>query len=267
MDEKLWQLQTCELEMLDELVRICDKHSLRYYLVGGTLLGAVRHHGFIPWDDDIDVAMPRKDYDKFAELCHKELDANYFYQCPETDPHYFLTYARLRKNGTEIYEKRFRDSQFHNGVFIDIFPLDNCPEPGIVCHLLFNALAVMNYRGQVDSGEHYRPYSEISGKIGYLALKLFSPENLVRLRKKLLQLSRKMSDGLHVASYSGAYGYRREIFPAEWFAEGSMVTFEGKAYVGPKHFSEQLTQIYGDYMRMPPQEKRSTHDIYMFRQN
>lgn len=256
----LRQLQMTELEILDEFVRICEENNLHYYLVGGTLLGAVRHHGFIPWDDDIDVAMFRKDYDRFAEIAPQKLHPQYFYQCPDTDPYYFLTYAKIRKNGTEVYEERFRNAKFHKGVFIDIFPLDFCPKPGIICHLLFNILAVMNYRGQVDSGEEYKSYKELSGKIGYGILRLFSPNQLIKLRRLFLKLSAKLSDGTWIASYSGAYGYRREIFPADWFQHNQTIKFEMQEYEIPSEPAFQLKQIFGTkYMTPPEPELQKYH--------
>ena len=262
MDSKLRQLQLCELEILDEFVRICEKHNLQYYLVGGTLLGAVRHQGFIPWDDDIDVAMPREDYDRFAEISVKELAPQYFYQCPETDPHYFLTYAKLRRNGTEVYEERFKDAKFHKGVFIDIFPLDFCPRPGLVCHFLFNVLAVMNYRGQVDSGEPYEPYREISGKIGYGVLRLFSPGGLVGLRKRFLRLSRGLSKKIYIACYTGAYGYQKEVFPVDWFQAGRKLSFEGRRFLAPIACEQLLSRSYGEaYLSLPPEEDRKQHTL------
>lgn len=260
IDPDLRRLQLAELEILDAFVRVCEKFGLRYYLVGGSLLGAVRHQGFIPWDDDIDVAMPREDYDRFADVAALELGPRYFYQCPETDPHYFLTYAKVRKNGTEVYEERFKNARFHKGIFIDIFPLDFCPKPGLICHLLFNVMAVMNYRGQVDSGEIYKPYSEFSGKLGYAVLRLISPDGLVKARRRLLRLSKRLSGKEFVASYSGAYGYYNEIFPAAWFAEGSDVQFEGKARKGPAETDQELTQIFGgDFMIPPPEAERKRH--------
>ena len=260
MDSKLRQLQLCELEILDEFVRICEKHCLQYYLVGGTLLGAVRHQGFIPWDDDVDVAMPREDYDRFAEISAGELKPQYFYQCPETDPHYFLTYAKIRKNGTEVYEERFKDARFHKGVFIDIFPLDFCPAPGLTCHLLFNVLAVMNYRGQVDSGERYTPYEEMIGRIGFILLRAFSPEGIIRLRKRLISAAKKLSDGRYIASFSGAYGYRKEISPKGWYKETAPLLFEGHMCTGPEGFHEMLSLLYGeDYMQIPPDADKRTH--------
>lgn len=260
IDPRLRWLQMVELEILNEFVCVCEKHGLRYYLVGGTLLGAVRHEGFIPWDDDVDVAMPREDYEHFAQIAREELAPQYFYQSPDTDPCYFLTYAKIRKNGTEIYEERFKNAKFHKGIFIDIFPLDPCPRPGLVCHLMFNVLAVMNYRGQVDSGEEYKPYQEISGKIGYTVLRLFSPVGLVKARKRLLKLSHRLSRGEYVASYSGAYGYYKEIFPGGWFADGAFVTFEGREFKGPAETRQELAQIFGmEYMNPPPPELQKCH--------
>lgn len=260
MDGDLRKLQLCELEILNEFVRICEKHGFKYYLVGGTLLGAIRHHGFIPWDDDIDVAMPRNDYDEFARICLKELKAEFFYQCPDTDPYYFLSYAKLRKKGTSVYEKRFEQSNFLNGVFIDIIPLDPCPKPGPICHLIFNVLAVMNYCGQVDSGERYRPYKEISGKIGYKILQLFPKKRLIKLRKLFIKLSRLLSRGDYFASFSGAYGYYREVFPEKWFRDGASVVFEGAFFNGPDDAEAQLRQIYGgNFMELPPESERTQH--------
>lgn len=260
IDPRLRKLQMVELEILNEFVRLCEKHDLRYYLVGGTLLGAVRHQGFIPWDDDIDVAMPREDYDSFAKIAPQELNSQYFYQSPDTDPHYFLTYAKVRKNGTEVYEERFENSRFHKGIFIDIFPLDFCPKPGPVCHLLFNVLAVMNYRGQVDSGERYEPYKEISGKIGYAVLRLFSPKGLVKARRRLLGLSKKLSGGEYLASYSGAYGYHKEIFPVKWFQRGQTKRFELLECSVPSETPAQLRQIFGaEYMTPPPLKLQKYH--------
>lgn len=257
--DKLRRLQLAELEILDELIRICRAHELRYYLTGGSLLGAIRHEGFIPWDDDIDVALPREDYDRFAVLCSRELDGRFFYQSPETDPGYFLSYAKLRMNGTEIYEPRFRDSRFHKGIYIDLFPLDFCPRPGLWSHFLFNTLAVMNYRGQVDSGETYVPYRELSGKLGYGALSVFSPKALPGARKRVLRAASR-GGGAYLASFSGAYGYHKEVFPAEWYGEAQTRAFEDRSCCIPAAPEKILAQLYGeDYMTVPPAETQNIH--------
>lgn len=263
MEDQIRQLQLYELEILDEFVRLCRKHALRYFLVGGTLLGAARHQGFIPWDDDIDVAMPREDYDRFASLCAAGRDARFFYQSHDTDPGYYLSYAKLRRNGSEYYEERFSRSRFHKGIFIDIFPLDACPAPGPACHFLFNVLAVMNYRGQVDSGEDYLPYRELSGRIGYALLRCCGPEQLPGLRRRLLRLSRRLSGGDYAAIYSGAYGYHKEVFPAAWFSGNAELCFEGRTLSVPAGWDGYLTALYGDYMVPPARdERRPGHQLW-----
>ena len=93
----LQKLQQTETEILEEIDRLCEKHSIVYYLAGGTLLGAVRHRGFIPWDDDIDVAMPRNDYERFRDICLSELDERFYLHCPQTDKNYWLPFAKVRK--------------------------------------------------------------------------------------------------------------------------------------------------------------------------
>lgn len=260
MQEKMHLLHQCELEILDELVRICTIHNLRYYLAGGTLLGAIRHKGFIPWDDDIDVEMPREDYELFAKYCSDELDEKFFYQSPETDRHYFLTYAKLRINGTFFPEERFEKSNFHKGIFIDIFPLDYSISPSPVSRFVFNLMAVTNRRGQADSGETVEPYKKTSGKLCYFLLSFFSTKQMLCVRQFLIKCSAKLSRKDYYASFSGAYGYPKEVFPVKWYDFTEQVEFEGKKYLVSFQADLILKQIYGsDYMALPPDDKRVTH--------
>ena len=259
-DPLLFRLQACELDILTELDRVCRKNGLRYFLAGGTLLGAVRHGGFIPWDDDVDIAMPREDYDKLPACCEKDLDGAYYFQDYRTDPAYYLPYAKIRKNDTFFYEERFRNSGFHKGVFIDIFPIDYCPAPGPLCHFLYDVLAVSNRRGEIDSGQAYVPYEELSGRIGYAFLKLFSPERLIPFRERILRLSERFSDRRQRMSFFGAYGYPKEIYPVSWYGDGKMLRFEDREFPAPAEPEKVLAQAYGsDFMELPPAEKRKVH--------
>lgn len=115
-------LQKCQLNILIEFIRLCEEHNLTYYLVGGTCLGAVRHKGFIPWDDDIDVGMPRKDYDKFIQL-QKEIKKPYFIQTYKSDKNYIYNFAKIRDCTTTFIENTFVCHQFNHGVWIDVFQL------------------------------------------------------------------------------------------------------------------------------------------------
>lgn len=259
-DGKLRKLQLCELEILNEFVRICEKYRLRYFLAGGTLLGAVRHGGFIPWDDDIDVEMPRKDYELFAQYCAVELGAGFFYQSPKTDSKYFLTYAKLRKKGTFFYEKRFENSEFHKGIFIDIFPLDYAPKPGRIGEFLFNLMAVGNRRGYTDSGGKYVPYQKRRGRICYAFFRVFTPRGMIRLRSLLIALSERLSEKKYLVSYSGAYGYVGELFRADWYSGERTMRFEGREYQIPTRYEMVLKILFGEkYTIIPPENERFIH--------
>jgi len=122
---QLKRLQNIEYEILQEIVRICEKNNLSYFLIGGTLLGAVRHKGFIPWDDDLDIAIPRKDYEKFLKICQTQLNSDYFLHCNKTDPDYWLPFAKVRKKNTLFDEKSITSIETHKGIYNDVFPLDN----------------------------------------------------------------------------------------------------------------------------------------------
>ena len=119
----LEKLHKVEIEILDEFVRICNKYNLEYYLIGGTMLGAVRHQGFIPWDDDIDVGIMRKDYDLFIKYAREELGDKYYLDCYETNKEYYLPFAKIRKNNTIFNEQVSAHLNNHKGIYIDIIPV------------------------------------------------------------------------------------------------------------------------------------------------
>jgi len=128
VERRLRQLQMVELDLLKELLRVCNKHQLRIFADSGTLLGAVRHQGFIPWDDDIDMAMPRPDYDRLAEIAPTEFKHPYFFQSTYTDPLHVRGHAQLRNSETTAILETEYDLNINQGIFIDIFPLDGVPE-------------------------------------------------------------------------------------------------------------------------------------------
>ena len=124
-DKTLKKLHKVEIEILDEIVRICKKHNIKYSLFAGTMLGAVRHAGFIPWDDDIDVGMLRSDYEKFIKIAHEELDSKFSLDCFEYNKKYHLGFAKIKKNGTIFDEEASHHMDNHKGIFVDVFPVDN----------------------------------------------------------------------------------------------------------------------------------------------
>ena len=120
-------LQTEELSVLNEIKRVCDRNGIKYYITAGTLLGAVRHGGFIPWDDDVDIVMKREDYERFGRICRAELRPGFFYQSEQTERDYPFGFAKVRKDNTSVREKILDGLEIHKGCYVDIFPLDACP--------------------------------------------------------------------------------------------------------------------------------------------
>ena len=128
MDETLRKLQLIQLEMLKVVDNICSNHKIKYSLYAGTLLGAVRHKGFIPWDDDLDVCMPRKDYNRFIKICGQCLPKEYCLQNKENEPRFSQSFTKMRKKHTTFLQGGEPVSDYHHGIFIDIFPIDRRPK-------------------------------------------------------------------------------------------------------------------------------------------
>lgn len=260
----LRKLQLEELSILTELDRVCRKYGLRYYVVGGTLIGSVRHKGFIPWDDDIDVSMPRKDFKKLSEIAKTEFSENYFFQTHKTERKCSFHYAKLRKNGTYFGEEKFEHQAFHKGLFIDIFPLDYIPENKILQKLLFKGFGL--FSGLISSKNKSDEYlfKERSG-ISLVILKILrfiTPEFLLQAYRNLLVfISNLLSNKKLLASFSGFHGYPKEISPESWWAEGTDLSFEGKTVRAPKEYETLLTHMFGDFMVLPPKEERINHNV------
>ena len=254
--EQLVQLKQMELDMLQAFVAVCRQLGLSYYLLGGTLLGAVRHKGFIPWDDDIDVGMPRKDYEIFIKEGQARLPRNLFIQNIHTDPEYPMCFSKIRNSDSTFIESSIAHLNINHGVFIDVFPLDNYPkqkleQKRLQCRLkLCGARISRVYR--VNRKKSWR------GKLLSILALLRFPE----LKKAILwreKLYRQVKQpGRLIANHGGAWG-QKEIIPQEWYGEGTPVMFEGIEVMAPAQYHNWLTQVYGDYMQLPPEEKRVGH--------
>ncbi len=254
-------IKQIELNALSAFIDCCSSLDLRYYLLGGTLLGAVRHQGFIPWDDDIDVGMPRADYEVFLEKAQPLLPEYYFVQCRATDPELPNNFAKLRDSRTTFIETSVKDRKINHGVYIDIFPLDYYPDDPKRQKEFDrrNRLLSLRIRAVFTLPEESRRsfVSELGASIvaKLLSLRYRTIEDALDAREKLYKSVSKSS---WLANFSGAWG-KKEIVPADWFGDGADGVFEGLTVWLPKEYDKYLTQLYGDYMQPPPEEKRVTH--------
>ena len=248
------KLKQAEIEIFKEFISVCEQLNLKYYIIAGTLIGAVRHQGFIPWDDDIDVAMPRKDYEAFLAQGHKLLPANLFVQTHETDPEFAFNMAKIRDSNTTFLEQSNRNCHINSGIFLDIFVLDNFPTGKLARKwVMFRDKFYLTAIGRV----FYREKISKGLKLRQAITKLFfvSPYQALKKREKVIR-SFKKGELFH--NFSSNY-HEKEIVPRSWYGEGVVLTFEGLMVNAPTEYHKLLTHIYGDYMQLPPVEKRVSH--------
>lgn len=258
------QLQETLLEILKDTVSVIEKNNLRYSLDFGTALGAVRHSGFIPWDDDVDISMPRDDYEKFLEISQKELGDKYFVQTLETDKNAFWPYAKIRKNDTLYVEAALRHAKLNQGIFIDIFPLD---------YVTYDKKAIENCR-KVNNQLFYWGTKDLvrmpQKTVKYIVRNFL--KNLQHYLRRLLPKSYYMKkykqsieglkkdvtkDKMFYNFFSNDYYFDVDrIFPTK------KIRFEDQEFEIYNDCDYVLKKFYGDdYMTLPPEDKRIQHSV------
>ncbi len=254
----LAELHECELEILKYFRGLCEKYGLKYFITAGTLLGAVRHGGFIPWDDDVDVVMPRKDYNRLAKIMRSCPDADYCYQDGRSDKMYPFYFAKLRSNRYHVYEEIFEGSGINNGCYIDIFPLDRCPENEKTAAVYFKINLFFTTALMAKVSPTY--------PIGYRKKIVIMLLNFVKLFpcgfiKFFREATRKMFAGKRLCTIGGAHGYPKESYDKDWFRESELIEFEGEKFSAPIGRRGLLENMYGDYMTYPEEKERRGHFI------
>lgn len=258
LPEDLRAMQLIQLEMLLEVDRICKKRDIRYCIIAGTTLGAVRHKGYIPWDDDADVAMLRPEYEKFCKVCEEELDQTRFYlQTHANTPGYRWGYGKIRRVGTEFVRKGQEHMPYKTGVFIDVFPLDNVPDNLFVRKI--HNLTCTVIRKMLWSEVGAKSDSKPMMRGIYRVLSLFSRDFVFTLYDLLMRQSNKKETQLvRILTFptpnNGYYGYYRK-----WYVDLADIEFEGHYFPAAKDYDGYLTFKFGEYLVFPPEEQRQGH--------
>jgi lipopolysaccharide cholinephosphotransferase len=251
--EDLRRLQLTELEIATEVTDLCDKHGIPYVLLGGSALGARRHQGFIPWDDDIDMGMLRKDFDRFVEITETELPRSLYLQYWLDDPHMGAPFAKVRLNNTRVLESTSKDTGGHKGISIDIFPFDNVPDgiAEVVWKLKLKFWKrVLRHKCGYTIRELPLP-AYLADLLPRAASRLFSVEHAKREMHRLM--TEYIDRPSHrVLAVGGAYDFRKDMLERSWFVDRTRHPFEDRSFYCPTKIDDYLAHMYGDFMSLPP---------------
>lgn len=259
---KTEDLQKKILDIFIEIDKLCEKHNLRYYAIGGTCLGAVRHQGFIPWDDDLDIAMPREDYERFKHVASKELPDNLKIYSELSGDNYSCKFMKVHDISTTFVEEGYRDKyDRYTGIWVDIMPLDGIPKGTFhkkVYFLSLNMLAKLSWhrKFQHDSvlGQKPTDIKKIIWEMIYLFIKWF-PRKF--FDEKFIEIQRRYAyDTTLELSYTWSCRAKEIIVPKSDFEDYVLFPFENYQMRCPVGYHNFLTVMFGDYMKLPPEEER-----------
>lgn len=245
------EIQNKLLEIAIAFVKVCEKLGLSYFAIGGTCLGAIRHQGFIPWDDDIDFCMPRKDYEIFEKEAHKYLPPKYFVQTYKTDKNYIYPFMKIRDSETTAIEDEIKKLKINHGVWIDIFPMDGLPDDFDVKKKIetFDRQFV---RRRFFIGGYQKSFLDFVEKL--VSIILFPTKRSAIKKSEKLAKKYSINDTVYFWwNWSSRFEHN---FKVEWFLDYETVPFESMKIRVPKKYNDYLTEHYGDWKMLPPMEKR-----------
>lgn len=263
------RLKEVQLEILREIKRICNENGIQFFLDSGTLLGAVRHKGMIPWDDDIDIGMLRKDYEKFIKIACEKLSDNFSFQSWDCDKNFGLPYVKIRKKNTHFIERASADTGQNDGIFVDVFPYDNYPTSRMKCFYQKNMLYIISkvlltkcgYAVWSTENGHKRKIKRFVYSLIELGTHNLSKSVLCAEYKKVATLCKDKGKFYFPQAGDGKYG--RWKVPVECLEGFVELEFENQFYPCPQNYDLYLRYFYGDYMKLPPiEERKSMHNVF-----
>ena len=257
-NELLAKVQNIELEILKEVIRVCEEHHLQYYLDAGTCLGAMRHQGFIPWDDDVDIAMPRVDYEKFKMIFPTVCDRKFFLHLRGNDKLYSSPFLKVRKNGTEFGSEADK-KLCHMGVWIDIFCVDSISvnkRDSAFRYKKFKDSCLALYANKLlDKSKRTKKWNLICHLIPMNLLKLIEEQ----IDKKWLSYLKASDEKKVYVSFSTTYTLDKVIYDEEVLFPVRKIKFCDIEATVPNDYNAFLTIMYGDWHKLPPEDKRTSH--------
>ncbi len=267
----LREVQLCQLDIAKEIKRICDANDIRFFLDSGSLLGAVRHNGFIPWDDDLDVGFRREDYERFLEAAKTQLGSEYELQTWKNDRYYPQPFAKVRKKGTVYREASSGMKQEMNGVFVDLFPYDVLPDDEGLRSQLGRKLTI--YKTLLRAKAGFKPWltlrtentfaNKAKSYLKYLpfrAAAVFVSKDRIIQKYERLAVQYNGEPDQHAYRYvQGATRFGRWVLPKECFEEFEEIAFEDTTFPITKEWDLYLRLMYGEYMQLPPESERGDY--------
>lgn len=257
---KMKRIWAVLMDMYLAFAEVCNKYGLRYYVVWGSLLGAIRHNGFIPWDDDFDVAMPREDYNKFLKISKDDFQYPIFLQTPYTDPGYFVSWAKLRNSSTTAISKMTNHRRFNQGLFFDIFPMDDCDTSKMVEEREEIFKRVKRLGVAMRHGNPFLGERQLQDEITYWT---DDPLQEYEEMERIASSHHGLQDYYVAVLTTG--DVRKKVWPKRLFEKTMICKFESIDVVIPIGYEELLTIQYGDYLKYPPIEERGvSHSDLIF---
>lgn len=254
--DTLRNLQLAELQILIDFHEFCKQHGLQYYLIGGALLGAIRYQGFIPWDDDIDVAMPRDDYERLQEIWVAESPKGYFLQSGKTDVQFSRCILKIRKDGTHLTERTSRNVPMHDGIYIDIFPIDyldtvNRQRIALRAKTIRALMSLRAIKNGYENGRYTYSKRLIKGIITPV-----KNESIDSLIEKLCKQENHCNRNMAIL-FLHNYSWNRQLHHVATLGKNGSCLFEGHTFSAPEKPTVFLTTVFGeDYMQEPTADKQ-----------